>query len=80
MKISNDLVEAYKGRYEDESVRPWTRAESGYTLMGPDEAIDKWVREKIASHTPRERLEVYLEWNGILGYTDRIYEIATGEL
>lgn len=80
MKIGNDLIEAYKGYYEKESILPWTNAEAGYVLMGPDAAIDKWVREKIESDSPKERLAIYLEWNGILGYTNRIWELSQGEL
>lgn len=70
-EISNDLIEAYKGYYEDEleQVVPWT-----------DAAVNSWVIDKIRSHTPKERLEVYLEWNGILGYSSRIWEITQGEL
>lgn len=65
MEISNDLREAYKGYYEDSHNNP---------------PSDRWVEETIATHTPKERLDVYLTWNGIIGWTSRIFEIATGEL
>lgn len=65
IKISNDLIEAYEGVFGD-------REDVNYDPRSPE--------EHILAHTPKERLEVYLEWNGIVGYTGRIYEIATGEL
>lgn len=72
--IGNDLIEAYKGYYEDE----WMYEQGEYQV---DPTIpDEWVIEKIMCHTPKQRLEVYLEWNGLIGYYSRIYELATGEL
>ncbi|HEX9429604.1 MAG TPA: hypothetical protein VF944_04435 [Candidatus Bathyarchaeia archaeon] len=73
MAIHNDLVEAYKGFYEDEIARDEPVGGEFYNL------VDEWVEAKIRSHTPKERLEVYLEWNGIIGYTGRIWSIAQGE-
>lgn len=71
MSIGNDLIEAYKGYYEDE----WA------LLISQEESfVLERIRETILHDTPKKRLEVYLEWNGILGYTNRIYELATGEL
>lgn len=63
--ISNDLIEAYVGMFGDKEDR-------NYDARTPE--------EHIMSHSPKERLEVYLEWNGILGYSSRIWEITQGEL
>lgn len=45
--------------------------------------VEAWRRnraiEEIVAATPLERLEVYLEWNGILGYSEMIYYVATVE-
>lgn len=74
-KISNDLLEAYRGYYEDE-------VSSRFCHDGKlqEDVYEEWVTLKIKADTPKRRLEVYLEWNGIIGYSGRIYEIATGEL
>lgn len=69
-KIGNHLIEAYKGYYEDEVL--------GGTE--PNEAYEEWANLKILSHTPQERLAIYCEWNGILGYDRTLYDIATGKL
>lgn len=74
IKISNDLIEAYEGYYEDEMAADLT------SPMEEPEDARNWAINKIISHTPKERLEIYLEWNGIIGYADRTYQIATGEL
>lgn len=71
-KIGNDLIEAYKGYYEDE----WRPTQDPQN----QEDYDTWVRARIATDTPKERLGVYLEWNGIFGYTNRIWKISQGEL
>ena len=68
MAISKDLLEAYKGYYE-------TDLELSLKLNGY-----KDIEDMIRSHSPQRRLEVYLEWNGIIGYANRAFEIATGEL
>lgn len=67
-RIANDLIEAYEGYYEDECT-PTGELPNAEAVLN-----------RILSHSPKERLEVYLEWNGILGYTDRIWEISQGEL
>ncbi len=38
------------------------------------------IQIRILKDTPEQRLEVYLEWNGILGYTQRILHITKGGL
>lgn len=72
MSIGNDLIEAYKGHHGD--------ALTLYYLKEDGKSLDDWVKDRIMADTPKQRLEVYLEWNGILGYSSRIYELATGEL
>lgn len=72
--ISEDLIEAYSGVYEDEMASDLT------VLMEEPEHETEWVVSKILSDTPQRRLEVYMEWNGIIGYSDRAYELATGQL
>lgn len=63
--ISKDLLEAYQGHYANHE----------------DEACDvQTAEEHIQRHTPQQRLDIYLTWNGIHGYTDRVFAIATGEL
>lgn len=57
-KIPNDLLEAYKGFYEE-----------SYDVPDPI--------AKLISDSPLERLDVYCIWNGIFGYSRRLYEIAT---
>lgn len=69
MSIGNDLIEAYMGYYENE-----------WHADTPEDVRREGVIKTIIDSTPKQRLEVYLEWNGILGYTNRIYELATGEL
>lgn len=71
--IHNDLVEAYEGFYEDEMANDLT------VPMEEPEDTRAWVEAKIRGHSARERLEVYLEWNGILGYTGRIWDISQGK-
>jgi hypothetical protein len=63
----NALREAYLGFYENELEHLSPEARTGE------------VRKLIAAHKPKERLAVYLMWNGIYGYTDQIFAIATGE-
>lgn len=70
-KIHNDLIEAYIGLYEDEFI--------GDAALSTRESQVAWASDKIRRDPPKERLAVYLQWNGIIGYTGRIYDIATGE-
>jgi hypothetical protein len=82
INVSNDLIEAYVGYYEDEWLEEFHNEVAGANVA--DEEWKTWSRnraiQKIVNHTPKRRLEVYLEWNGILGYIGRIYELATGHL
>jgi hypothetical protein len=76
-KIRNDLIEAYKGYYEDDrdTLRKFTN--EGTFMF---DLFEEWIRLKIVSDSPKERLERYLEWNGISGYTNTVFEIATGSI
>lgn len=75
-KFSNDLIKAYKGYYENEPLLDMAY-EAGEAT---ENAILQAIQQKIVQDPPKRRLEIYLEWNGILGYSSRLYEIATGEL
>lgn len=81
-KISKDLLEAYIGYYEDEWEAELYEEVGGTNVS--DEDHKAWMKSRaikeIISHAPKRRLEIYLEWNGILGYGSRIYDIATGHL
>jgi len=84
-KISNDLVEAYKGVFEDdwqakEAYKEYVKQAGGLAVPNFEYWLGDYVVGLIQESTPKRRLEVYLEWNGIIGYTGRIFEIATGEL
>lgn len=80
--IGYDLIEAYVGYHEDEWMEE-LRSEIGDKPITDDE-VKLWMKnkatQKILNHTPKRRLEVYLEWNGIIGYVGRIFELATGRL
>lgn len=41
-----------------------------------DEAATKAL---INQHSPKKRLEIYLQWNGIIGWTDSIFAIANSD-
>lgn len=69
--FSNDLIEAFRGYYESE----WALLKDQ-----SEENIRFHIEMTIAMKTCKERLEIYLEWNGIIGYTSRIWEITQGEL
>lgn len=79
-KIGNDLLKAYVGYHEDEWTKDLHEAVGGVNV--DDEAVKSWMETKaiqtIINHTPKQRLEIYLEWNGIIGYSSRIYEVAIG--
>lgn len=84
-QIGRDLMEAYIGLYSEDWLRDAVgEASHQYNLDGEvTEPIKKWqdirARLAISAATPKERLAAYLEWNGIVGYTDRIFELANGE-
>lgn len=80
IKIGHQLIEAYKGYYEDERV---VQQDDGSFKVVTDftpEEWNIWIHWKIISDTPSMRLERYLEWNSIIGYASSIYDIATGKV
>ena len=88
-KIRNDLIEAYKGYYEDdreatsayiEYVKDATNKNFMAEVKSLNEWLTEWVQQKILTDQPAERLERYCEWNGILGYSTTLFDIATGKL
>lgn len=79
--MRRDLIEAYMGVYEDDLLRAHR-----VTFASSPEVQDfnQWAEGKvpamIRAETPKERLDTYLQWNGILGFTSAIFAIATGEV
>jgi hypothetical protein len=81
--VCNDLIEAYVGYNEDEWEREHYEEFGAATSRGEKvPELSAWMKDKavtcIIAHTPEQRLNIYLEWNGIFGYSKRIYDIATG--
>lgn len=83
----NALIEAYKGYYEDE-----LRALHAEIFAAEEvtQDFDQWAEREvlfgspngpcsILGDTPKERLEIYLQWQGIIGFTETIWAIAQGE-
>lgn len=79
--IGHDLIEAYSGIYEDEMTEDMMEEFEGRTPSAQE--AEEWTRSdairRIINHTPKERLERYLEWNGIIGYSNRVYDISIGK-
>jgi hypothetical protein len=67
-RMSKPLMDAYAGVYEDE-LKPFN-----------DRTRPAAIEALILADDAKKRLEVYLEWNGIIGYTNTIYMIATGAI
>lgn len=87
MNISRDLREAYKGYYENDSfVRQeyedefHDSIEEGLGIPSFEYWLNSWAEYKCEADTPKRRLEIYCEWNGIIGYSSRLFAIATGEV
>lgn len=80
MAIHNDLIQAYQGYYEDDWMDEFSRSKDGagnFAITYKEwlaKRTDEWIRRD----SPRDRLRIYCEWNGILGYDNRIWEIAQG--
>ena len=78
--VGHDLIEAYIGYYEDEWMEE-LRSEIGDKPI-TDEEVKLWMEnraiQEIVNNLPLARLKIYLEWNGIIGYAGRIYELAIG--
>lgn len=77
-KFRNDLIEAYKGHYEGKLVGLPDGSYKGTSQFSEQELIE-WVQWQIIEHSAKERLEIYLEWEGIIGFTNGIYDIAMGK-
>lgn len=83
------LTNAYIGTYEDELREKHALVFAGESIA---EDFDSWAKRAvklgwlgcpftpISEATRHERLAVYLQWNGILGFTETIYAIATGDV
>lgn len=78
-KICNDLIAAYTGTYENELVQQGDGSFKRTNDMTTEE-FQRWVEWKIVADSPKERLETYLTWEGIHGYSSRIYDIAMGKM
>lgn len=78
-KIHNDLIEAYEGTYEEDFIRDWENKLPDVGELSKEEYFNMRVGERIREHNAKERLDVYLTWNGILGWTHRIWSISQGE-
>jgi hypothetical protein len=90
------LIEAYMGMYEDELRARYETLDHSkdYALYGVEKrSFEAWAEGDgvlwgwegapftgILDASPKERLSVYLRWNGIFGYTETIFAIATGEI
>ena len=79
IKIGNHLVGAYYGTYEDTLLEQDDRTFKHYKDMTPED-FHTWVMWRIIADTPAKRLETYLTWEGIHGYHQTVYDIATGKL
>lgn len=78
--IGHDLIEAYKGYYEDDWLVEFYEEVAGTNVS--EEEQETWMTsraiQEIVNNLPLARLRIYLEWNGIIGHTGRIYELAIG--
>lgn len=88
MGIHGGLLEAYIGTHEDdwghkEEYRNWVASE-GRNGEVAVEAYEGWLHtkmiERIRAESAEEHLRVYCEWNGILGYSRTLFDIATGKI
>lgn len=61
--IPQYLINAYQGYYDH--------------LENSDK--EEKIKSLIRTHNPKERLAVYLVWNGIINHTEEIFTIATTE-
>lgn len=86
MKIFNSLTEAFAGYYEVENLaayQEYVERESRngqVAVLSSDSWIASHVERTIRSATPRKRMDVYLQWNGISGYTSMLWELSQGKI
>ena len=80
--LHNGLRQAFLGVHEDELGRQWDDIgsyEVDWVLADKVHWIDLQSETLALGATPKYRLETYLEWNGILGFTETIWAIAQGD-
>lgn len=77
--MRRDLIEAYTGVHETDLRRAYEATKFFPTTPEFAAWREMKVTLMIISETPKERLDTYLQWNGILGFTSAIFAIATGE-
>lgn len=77
-RVPRYLVDAYRGTYEDEAQEEFSRSPdgAGNFAITYGEWLEEWLMTKILGDNPREHLRVYLEWEGVVGYTDHILNIV----
>lgn len=82
--MRNDLLQAYIGVLEDdrETRERYASHEEQRKAVGLRPLpfsfwLGDYCKAKIMEATRLERLKVYLEWNGIIGFTPAIFAIAT---
>ncbi len=81
MNIGNDLIKAYMGVHEDELQHLHkVKFENSPEVQDFDQWAEPIVKNMINQASPKDRLDTYLQWNGILGWTNRIWELSQGEL
>lgn len=79
--ISPALLEAYKGYYEGAFDYEYEMEFKGAEVA---QDFDQWAEPrwvaKILADTPKARLNTYLRWEGILGYSETIWNISQGRV
>lgn len=83
MHIPHYLLEAYVGYFEEDremfqryEAHKDQRKALGLAALTYDDWRIEYCRAIILEHTPRQRLNIYLEWNGILGFASQIWTIC----
>jgi hypothetical protein len=81
MNIHGGLLEAYLGYYEEEWQNEFadSPAGAGDFSVTFKEWLNRRATTQITEDSPKQRLDIYLEWNGILGYTETIWDISQGQ-
>lgn len=71
-RIPHMLVEAYIGYYEREMARDLT------VKMEEPEHTEAWARARIMSEAPKQWLDTYMHWHGLIGWTENVWDISHG--
>jgi hypothetical protein len=82
-RFHNGLLSAFRGVHEEDFEGQWeqlARAKPAWQLMDKTHWVDLRCNVLALGATDKARLETYLEWNGILGYSDTIWAISQGEV